>query len=118
DAIAVDHAPYTYEEKTVAFAEAPPGAIGLELALPLLWHRFVETGEWTAVELWRRLSSEPQRCLGLPPVRCTVGEKAELVLFDPRRAQTVEHSTLCSLSTNTPWLNQTIQGSILRTWLA
>ncbi|HTL90578.1 MAG TPA: dihydroorotase, partial [Leptolyngbya sp.] len=36
DAIAVDHSPYTYEEKTVAFGEAPSGAIGLELALPLL----------------------------------------------------------------------------------
>ncbi|MDY6782443.1 MAG: dihydroorotase [Cyanobacteriota bacterium] len=117
DAIAVDHAPYTYEEKTVAFAEAPPGAIGLELALPLLWDRFVETGEWTAVELWRRLSSEPQRCLGLSPIRCAVGEKAELVLFDPHRAQTVNRSMLHSLSANTPWFNKTIRGRVLQTWL-
>jgi dihydroorotase len=28
DAIAVDHTPLTYEEKTVAFSESPPGAIG------------------------------------------------------------------------------------------
>jgi len=28
----------TPTKKTVAFAEAPAGAIGLELALPLLWH--------------------------------------------------------------------------------
>jgi dihydroorotase len=41
DAIAVDHSPYTYEEKTVAFDQAPAGAIGLELALPILWQRFV-----------------------------------------------------------------------------
>jgi dihydroorotase len=117
DAIAIDHTPYTYEEKTVAFAEAPPGAIGLELALPLLWHHFVETGEWTALELWRSLSSEPQRCLGLPPVRCAVGEKTELILFDPGHAQTVESSTLHSLSTNTPWYKKTLQGRVLRAWL-
>ncbi len=41
DAIAIDHSPYTYEEKTVAFDKAPPGAIGLELALPVLWQTFV-----------------------------------------------------------------------------
>ncbi len=33
DAIAIDHTPYSYEEKVQAFAEAPAGAIGLELAL-------------------------------------------------------------------------------------
>ncbi|MEO0849771.1 MAG: dihydroorotase, partial [Cyanobacteria bacterium J06648_1] len=47
DAIAIDHSPFTYEEKTVAFAQAPPGAIGLELALTLLWKNLVETGEWS-----------------------------------------------------------------------
>jgi dihydroorotase len=116
DAIAVDHAPYTYEEKTVAFAEAPPGAIGLELALPLLWHRFVATGEWTALKLWRSLSSEPQRCIGLSPSRCAVGETAELVLFDPNPTWTVDATTLKSQSANTHWLGQEIQGRILQVW--
>jgi dihydroorotase len=31
DAIAIDHTPHTYEDKTVGFPSAPPGAIGLEL---------------------------------------------------------------------------------------
>ncbi|MEO1670229.1 MAG: dihydroorotase, partial [Cyanobacteria bacterium J06631_2] len=63
DAIAIDHQAYTYEEKTVAFALAPPGVIGLEFALPLLWQRFVATGEWSALELWQALSSRPRQCL-------------------------------------------------------
>lgn len=63
DAIAIDHSPYTYEEKTVAFAEAPPGAIGLELALPLLWQAFVVPGIWDALTLWRCLSTHPAQCL-------------------------------------------------------
>ncbi|MGL5076278.1 MAG: dihydroorotase, partial [Waterburya sp.] len=33
DAIAIDHQAYTYEEKTVPFALAPPGVMGLQLAL-------------------------------------------------------------------------------------
>lgn len=41
EAIAIDHQPYLYEEKTVSFAEAPSGVIGLEIALPILWQNFV-----------------------------------------------------------------------------
>ena len=64
DAIAVDHRAYTYEEKTLAFAESPPGSIGLELALPCLWQNLVETRELNALELWQALSINPLKCLG------------------------------------------------------
>lgn len=116
DAIAVDHTPYTYEEKTVAFAEAPPGAIGLELALPLLWQTFVETGEWTALELWNALSTSPQRCLQQPMLRCAVGEPLEAILFDPKKTWTVSKSNLQSLSTNTPWLGKQLTGQVVETY--
>ncbi len=67
DAIAIDHRPYTYEEKTVSFAEAPPGAIGLELALPLLWEKLVITGQLSALQLWQALSLNPCHCLQQKP---------------------------------------------------
>ncbi len=114
DAIAIDHTPYTYEEKTVAFAEAPPGAIGLELALPLLWHNLVETGEWSAIELWRCLSTRPAECLQQIPSAILQGKPAELILFDPQQPWTVERQTLKSLSTNTPWLGQQLTGRVLQ----
>lgn len=116
DAIAVDHRPYTYEEKTVAFAESPAGAIGLELALPLLWQAFVVPGTWTALELWHYLSSQPARCLAQPPAVLMPGHAAELVLFDPNQTWQVSPQTLKSRSTNTPWLGQTITGRVVRTW--
>ena len=116
EAIAVDHTPYTYEEKTVAFAEAPPGVIGLELVLPLLWQRFVASGEWSALTLWQALSDGPQRCLQQEPIRCAVGQKAELVLFDPQQTWTVEPKTLKSCCANTPWLGKQITGRVVRTW--
>jgi dihydroorotase len=117
DAIAIDHAPYTYEEKTVAFAEAPPGAIGLELALPLLWHNLVDAGDWSALELWRCLSSRPAECLQQIPSTITPGKPAELTLFDPQQVWKVEKQTLHSLAVNTSWLNQELKGRILQTWL-
>nr|WP_290222681.1 dihydroorotase [Trichocoleus desertorum] len=116
DAIAIDHTPYTYEEKTVAFAEAPPGAIGLELALPLLWQRFVASGEWSALELWQALSSNPAKCLQQPIATVASGQPAELTLFNPNQPWVVSGQSLKSLSTNTPWLGQEVLGQIVQTW--
>jgi len=118
DAIAIDHTPYTYEEKTVAFAEAPPGAIGLELALPLLWQTFVETGTWTALDLWHRLSTCPIECLHQNLAEIAPGQPAELTLFNPIQTWKVHRSSLKSLSRNTPWLGQEITGRVERIWVS
>ncbi len=124
DAIAIDHTPYTYEEKTVPFAEAPPGAIGLELALPLLWQGLVETQHCSALALWRALSCNPARCMGqtleaiLPESATANAPKspAELTLFDPNQHWVSAPQHLQSLSHNTPWLHHPIQGRVLKTW--
>ncbi|AOW98285.1 dihydroorotase [Moorena producens PAL-8-15-08-1] len=116
DAIAIDHAPYTYEEKTVAFAEAPPGVIGLELVLPLLWHTLVETGDWSALELWKSLSTNPAICLQQDPPSTAPGQSAELVLFNPQSPWIVHQKNLKSLSSNTPWLGQELIGRVVQTW--
>jgi len=116
DAIAIDHSPFTYEEKTVAFAEAPPGAIGLQLALPLLWQTFVASGKWSALTLWRFLSTNPALCLQQHPAQLTAGQPAELILFDPQAVWQVSSQTLKSRSTNTPWLDRQITGRVVRIW--
>lgn len=116
DAIAVDHTPYTYEEKTVAFSEAPPGAIGLQLALPLLWQSLVATGRWSALELWAALSTRPAQCLSQTPPSITSGQPAEMILFNPHQSWTADAQTLKSHSVNTPWFGQVITGQVLRLW--
>ena len=107
---------YTYEEKTVAFADAPPGAIGLELALSLLWHKLVETGELSALELWRVLSVGPSFCIRQTPAVAVPGISAELTLFNPQQSWKVEQASLKSLSVNTPWLGQQLIGKVVKTW--
>lgn len=113
DAIAINHTPYTYEEKTVPFAEAPAGAIGLQFALPLLWQNLVTTGELTALELWSGLSVNPLKCLNQKPINLAEGELAELILFSPETAWQVTISQLKSLSYNTYWLNKEIRGKVI-----
>ncbi|MGJ3246245.1 MAG: dihydroorotase [Elainellaceae cyanobacterium] len=116
DAIAIDHSPYTYEEKMVSFAETPPGAIGLELALPLLWQTLVAQEGWSALSLWNCLSVRPCHCLGKQPPVLMPMSPAELVLFDPDEPWQVTPNTLKSLSINTPWLGQSITGKVVKTW--
>ncbi|MGB3693653.1 MAG: dihydroorotase [Spirulinaceae cyanobacterium] len=116
EAIAVDHCPYTYEEKTVAFAEAPPGAIGLELMLPLLWEKLVALGILSAIDLWRALTVGPKNCLGQKPSPLTPGTKAELVLFAPQKTWQVDRKNLYSLSSNTPWWEKEVTGRVIKVW--
>jgi dihydroorotase len=116
DAIAIDHAPYTYEEKVQAFAESPPGAIGLELALPLLWQNLVATGEFTALELWRVLSHQPAACLQQEVKAIQPGEKPELTLFNPLQIWQVNKANLQTLSYNTPWFGQEVTGRVVQVW--
>jgi dihydroorotase len=116
DAIAIDHAPYTYEEKTVAFAEAPPGTIGLELALPLLWEYLVETQEFKALELWKALSTCPAKCLRQRASIIAPNQPAELTLYNPQQSWRVEKQNLSTLSINTPWLGQQLSGRVVQTW--
>ncbi|HEY9702188.1 MAG TPA: dihydroorotase [Allocoleopsis sp.] len=112
DAIAINHTPLTYEEKTVSFTESPPGAIGLEIALPLLWQNLVETGEISALELWRSLSTKPAECLQQKPSIISPGNQAEVILFNPNETWKVNRENIKSLSTNTHYWQEEIKGKI------
>jgi dihydroorotase len=116
DAIAIDHHPYTYEEKTIPFAEAPPGAIGLELALPLLWETFVTTRHWTPLQLWSKLSTQPLQILGTQPSAIAVAQRAELTLFNPAQTWQADSQSLKGLSANSTWMGATLTGRVVKTW--
>lgn len=114
DAVAIDRAAYAYEEKAVAFADAPPGTLGFTLALPLLWQGLVVTGEWTALDLWRALAWGPLRCLGQDPR----GEAApaKSILFDPAETWQVDARTLRTSASNTSWWGKTLTGRVVATY--
>ena len=117
DGIAVDHTPHPYEDKTVGFPSAPPGAIGLELAWPILWDRLVVQGDWSPLTLIQALSTNPAVVWGQTPPTIRTGQPAEMALFEPNVTWTVHPDTLMSLSSNTPWLGHTIRGRIAKTWV-
>ncbi len=116
DAIAIDHSGYTYEEKTVAFGETIPGAIGFEFALAELWNGLVKPETLTALELWRSLSQHPMSCLKQTLQSIQPGSVESLILFDPNEHWSVTEQTLNSRSHNTHLLNQISQGRVIKAW--
>lgn len=112
DVIATDHAPHTAFEKSNDFGNAPFGITGLETALPSLHHYFVSKGVFGWDVIVKRYSAEPRRLINLPPVPIVEGGAAEFIVFDPRATSNFTREFMKSRSTNTPFLNQTLQGRV------
>src|SRR6266508_1938614 len=102
EVIATDHAPHAAHEKDVPFEEAPFGVTGLETAFAALNTHLVEPGLISLPILLERMSSGPARAYGLEPPRIAKGERANLVLLDPRTAWRVGDGGFRSRSRTEP----------------
>jgi dihydroorotase len=109
DALVSDHTPVDEDAKTLPFAEAEPGATGLELLLGLAckWGTDSGAGLLRALAV---LTSEPARVLGtsLGTLQASSGQLvqggvADVCIFDPATAWTVEPAALRSQGKHTPF---------------
>ncbi|MTD30310.1 dihydroorotase [Planomicrobium sp. YIM 101495] len=110
DFIATDHAPHTAEEKANGMERAPFGIVGFETAFPLLYTRFVETGEWTLQQLIDWLTVKPSETFGLPYGTLEVGSTADLVLLDLEKEKEIDVNEFLSKGKNTPFGGWTCKG--------
>ena len=121
DALVSDHTPVDEDAKTLPFAEAEPGATGLELLLSLALKWSQDSG----VPLQRALAtvtSEPARVLGsaLGTLQASVGQIVEggvgdLCIFDPQAAWTVQDDALRSQGKHTPFSGYELPGCVRMT---
>ncbi len=111
DALCSDHAPVDDDAKLLPFAEAEPGATGLELLLPLTLKWAKETGVSLADAL-ARITSEPSRILALNNGHLGVGQTADVCIFDPEQCWKIEPRSLKSQGRNTPFLGMELQGKV------
>ena len=109
DALVSDHSPVDEDAKTLPFAEAEPGATGLELLLGLACKWGVDSGAGLLRAL-AVLTSEPARVLGssLGTLQASAGQLlkggvADVCVFNPNQAWTVEPSALRSQGKHTPF---------------
>ncbi len=117
DIIGSFHTPQDEESKRLPYEEAASGAVGLETLLPAAMQLF-HSGAMTLPALWRALSFNPAKLLGLPSGRLAPGAPADLVLFDPDAPFVLDRADLRSKSKNTPYDLRRMQGRVLRTWVA
>ena len=117
DCLCSDHTPVDDDGKHMPFAEAEPGATGLELLLPLA----LKWGEAAGLPLSKvlaRITSDPARILGVASGRLAVGAPADLVLFDPKATVRVTPEMLKSQGKNTPFIGHELQGKVRTTIVA
>ncbi|WP_151718248.1 dihydroorotase [Gemmobacter serpentinus] len=116
DVICSMHTPADEESKRLPYEEAASGAVGLETLLPAAM-RLYHAGHLDLPTLWRALSLNPARRLGLPQGRLAVGAPADLVLFDPDAPFVMDRFTLRSKSKNTPFDGSRMEGRVLATYV-
>lgn len=118
DAVATDHAPHTPESKDMAFDEAPPGMLGLEHAASLTLDA---VGADQPLVFFQVLSRGPAAIAKLRAgdVRVrhsahggdmSIGEDANIVVFDPTATYVVDRYALASKARNTPYHGRELRG--------
>jgi len=116
DAICSDHAPVDDDAKLRPFAEAEPGATGLELLLPLTL-KWSNNNKVTLYDAIAKITTQSAEVLGINSGHLSVGANADVTIFDPEAAWTVTPSTLKSQGKNTPFLNMEVTGRVIYTLL-
>ena len=116
DIVATDHAPHPHDTKDCEWDQASFGMVGLESALPIVNTTLVATGLLSWSDVARVLSQAPARIGSLEGTRTlSVGEVADIVLFDPTTSREWSTDDVVSRSKNTPFTGVTLAGSVVHT---
>ena len=119
--VATDHCPFTVADRRAGirarrdgyadFTEIPGGLPGIETRMGLVWEG-VHAGRITRAD-WVRLCAEaPARTFGLWPAKgnLRVGADADLVVWDPDRAQSLDATALHMAVDHSPYQGMVVTG--------
>jgi len=117
DCLCSDHTPVDEDGKHLPFAEAEPGATGVELLLPLTL-RWGEARKLALGAALARITCEPARILGVASGRLAAGAPGDVTVFDPSAPLRVSPEMLKSQGKNTPFLGLELSGRVRYTVVA
>jgi dihydroorotase len=117
DVIMSDHNPQDVETKRLPFAEAAPGAIGLETMLSA-GLRLVHSERLSLARLLHAMSTRPAELLGLPGGTLRAGAPADVIVIDLDTAWVLDPADLKSKCKNTPFDEARLEGRVVRTIVA
>ena len=109
-----DHTPVDEDGKQLPFGEAVPGAVGLELLLPLVLKWAVEDRVSLSQAL-ARVSCDPAAVLGVDAGSFSVGSVADVCIFDPLAVWKITPESLRSQGKNTPFMGAEMTGRVCAT---
>ena len=117
DCVATDHAPHERVSKECTYHDAAFGISVLETALGTLMS-VVHNGDVSLLTMIERLTTGPARVLGnelSQYAALTPGAPADLALFDPDAAWTVDVNQFASMGRNTPLDGVELRGRVAAT---
>ncbi|MFZ5734641.1 MAG: dihydroorotase [Pseudomonadota bacterium] len=114
DVIMSDHNPQDVETKRLPFAEAAPGAIGIETMLPAAL-RLMHSGELELKTLIRAMSTRPAELLNLQGGTLRPGAPADVIVIDADVPWVLDPADLKSQCKNTPFDEAKFSGRVVRT---
>ena len=117
DCLCSDHTPVDEDGKHLPFAQAEPGATGLELLLPLAL-KWGQAHGLSLAKTLARITCEPARILGVESGRIAAGAPADVIVFDPAAPLEVSAASLKSQGKNTPFLGYELAGRVRYTIVA
>ena len=116
DVVVSDHDPQPASRKRLPFAEAAPGAVGLELMMAVATTLDAD-GHVALADLLPALTSRPADLLGLEAGRLVEGAPADFAVVDPARPWVCDSAQLASLSRNTPFDGRRLTGRVVKTFV-
>ncbi len=122
DAVCSDHTPLTDLDKNQTFADAVPGAMGLELLLSLTL-KWAQEARVPLRDAFKLVTYGPGQVLGQSagwsafPGHLTVGAPADVCVVDPEHYWLVCRENIVSASQCTPFLGRELPGRVVATVL-
>jgi dihydroorotase len=113
--IASDHAPHAREEKAGPYEDAPPGVIGLETTVGVVWTELVRCDRISASTAVRAMTAGPSQVLGIEAPALREGARADVALLDPDGEWVVEPEGFESKARNCPFAGRKLRGKVVAT---
>lgn len=114
NAICSDHEPHDADAKLAPFGETEAGISSLETLLPLALRL---TEELSLSDVINRLTAQPAKILGIDAGTLSVGEKADICIYNPDTNWILDTNKMISAGRNTPFEGWEFKGKVTHTLL-
>jgi len=114
DIIATDHAPHDIADKQVEYQNACFGIVGLETALPLSL-KLVDEKILSMGAVIKKLTSAPADIFNLNAGSLSLGNEADILIFNPNLEYSIDISKFHSKSKNSPFDGWKVKGKVIHT---